>query len=140
MLGSRAPRIVVFNKIDRLDEGRMVRLRAMYPDAVFVAAAREEGLDVLRDRVAQFFDRELRTVRLLFPYAHAAEMHRLRGLASDVHEEHTAEGIVFTARLPEAEAGRYDRYSIPDTETDTVRSTDPQNAEKGDEHGQTDDD
>ena len=52
----------------------------------------------------------LRPVRFLFPYAAAAEMHRLRGVASDVREEHTAEGILFEARLPAAEVGRYARY------------------------------
>jgi len=51
-------------------------------------------------------------VRLLFPYTAAADMHRLRGVASDVHEEHTPDGVIFTARLPVAEAGRYARYSL----------------------------
>lgn len=112
MIGSSAPRITVFNKIDRIDEGRLTRLRAIYPDAAFVAAARDVGLDELQERLAQFFDRALRSVRLLFPYADAGEMHRLRGVASDVREEHTADGIVFTARLPVAEAGRYARFRL----------------------------
>ena len=37
-------------------------------------------------------------------------MHRLRGVASDVHEEHTADGVIFEARLPVSEAGRYARF------------------------------
>ena len=110
MLGARAPRIMVFNKIDLVDAGSSARLRALYPEAVCLSAARGEGLDVLQERLAEFFDRALRPVRLLFPYAAAAEMHRLRGVASDVHEEHTPDGILFEARLPAAEAGRYARY------------------------------
>ena len=39
-------------------------------------------------------------------------MHRLRGIASDVREEHTPEGVIFEARLPVAEAGRYARYRL----------------------------
>ena len=101
---------MVFNKIDLIDAGSIARLRALYPEAVCLAAARGEGLDVLQERLAQFFDRALRPVRLLFPYAAAAEMHSLRGVASDVHEEHTPDGILFEARLPAAEAGRYARY------------------------------
>jgi GTP-binding protein HflX len=111
-LGATAPRMLVFNKIDLADEGKLARLRALYPEAEFIAAARGEGLDRLQERLAEFFDRALRPVRLLFPYADAAEMHRLRGVASDVHEEHTPEGVVFTARLPVAEAGRYARYAV----------------------------
>jgi len=118
MLGSRAPRILVFNKIDRTDEGRLTRLRALYPEAEFISAARGEGLGPLQERLALFFDRALRPVRLLFPYAAAAEMHRLRGVASDVREEHTPEGVVFEARLPVAEAGRYARYRLDVPEPD----------------------
>ena len=125
MLGSHEPRIVVFNKIDLVEDGKLARLRALHPEAEFVAAGRGEGLDRLQERLARFFDRALRPVRLLFPYAEAGEMHRLRGVASDVHEEHTPEGIVFEARLPVAEARRYARFRVdagppaPDEAPDT---------------------
>ena len=112
MIGSTAPRIVVFNKIDRLDEGKLTRLRALYPEAEFIAAGADLGLDELRARLGRFFDRALRPVRLLFPYTEAAEMHRLRGIASDVSEEHTPDGVIFEARLPAAEAGRYARFRL----------------------------
>ena len=111
-LGATAPRMMVFNKIDLADEGKLARLRALYPEAAFVAAARGDGLTDLQERLATFFDRALRPVRLLFPYSAAADMHRLRGVASDVREEHTEKGVVFTARLPVAEAGRYARFSL----------------------------
>src|SRR5450759_3285827 len=112
MLGAQAPRIVVFNKTDLADSGNLARLRALYPEAEFIAAARGDELGRLQERLAVFFDRALRPVRLLFPYAAAADMHRLRGVASDVHEEHTPDGVIFVARLPSAEAGRYARYSL----------------------------
>jgi len=111
-IGSTAPRIVVFNKTDRAGEGELRRLRALHPEAEFVAAARGEGLDLLQERLAGFFDHALRPVRLLFPYNDAGSMHRLRGIASDIHEEHTAKGIVFEAHLPVAEAERYERYRL----------------------------
>lgn len=124
MIGSTAPRIVVFNKIDRLDEARLQRLRALYPDAEFVAAGKDYGLEVLQERLARFFDRALRPVRLLFPYNEAGEMHRLRGIASDVREEHTPEGVVFEARLPVAEAGRYARFRVqPEAPADDVAAS-----------------
>ena len=111
-LGATAPRLLVFNKTDLADEGKLARLRALYPEAEFIAAARGDGLERLQERLAAFFDRALRPVRLLFPYKEAAAMHRLRGVASDVHEEHTPAGVLLTARLPVAEAGRYARYAV----------------------------
>jgi GTP-binding protein HflX len=124
MLGAQAPRIVVFNKTDLADPGKLARLRALYPEAEFIAAARGEGLGRLQERLADFFDRALRPVRLLFPYAAAADMHRLRGIASDVAEEHTPDGVIFTARLPVAEAGRYARYSLDSTVIDLDEDAD----------------
>jgi GTPase len=124
-LGATAPRILVFNKVDLADEGKLARLRALYPEAEFVAAARGEGLDRLQMRLAAFFDQALRPVRLLFPYAAAAEMHRLRGVASDVHEEHTPEGIIFSARLPVAEAGRFGRFSLEPPSGDGNETPEP---------------
>ena len=112
MIGSTAPRIVVFNKIDRLEEAKLQRLRALYPEAEFIAAGEGLGLDALQNRLGRFFDRALRPVKLLFPYGAAGEMHRLRGVASDVREEHTPEGVVFEARLPSAEAGRYAHFRV----------------------------
>jgi len=127
MIGAHAPRIVVFNKIDLVDEGKIARLRALHPEAEFVAASRGEGLGRLQERLAQFFDRALRPVRLLFPYTEAREMHRLRGVASDVREEHTADGILFEARLPVAEAGRYARFCV------NADAADVQSRDTGDE-------
>jgi GTP-binding protein HflX len=112
MIGSTAPRIVVFNKIDRADQVKLQRLKALYPEAEFIAAGQNLGLDALRDRLGRYFDRSLQRVRLLFPYTEAREMHGLRGVASDVHEEHTQDGVIVEARLPAAEAGRYARFRV----------------------------
>jgi GTP-binding protein HflX len=95
-----------------VDEGRLLRLRALYPEAEFVAAAQGDGLEGLQERLAAFFDRALRPVQLLFPHSAAGEMHRLRGIASDIREEHTEEGVLFSGRLPVAEAGRYARFAV----------------------------
>ena len=132
MIGSHAPRIVVFNKIDLVtDAGRRARLEALYPQAEFISATTGEGLDALQERLADFFDRALCPVRLLFPYTDGAERNRLRGVASDLREEHTAEGVIVEARLPAAEAARYARYGAaaplggPDTPEELAKPAEP---------------
>jgi len=135
MIGSTAPRIVVFNKIDRVDEARLRRLRALYPEAEFIAASQGAGLDALRGRLGRFFDSALRPVRLLFPYTEAGEMHRLRGVASDVREEHTPDGVIFEARLPTAEAGRYAHFRIEPELSEELDHDDGGPPESGDHPG-----
>lgn len=46
------PRIIVFNKADLLTENRLLRISAAYPDAVFVSALKKEGLEQLKEKIA----------------------------------------------------------------------------------------
>jgi GTPase len=110
------PRMLALNKIDVVDDADRRRLRALYPDAALISARSGEGLDDLRDALTGFFDRALKPVRLLIPYAEGGIIARLRGVGSDIREEQTDEGIVVEARLPLAEAGRYRHYALPDDE------------------------
>jgi small GTP-binding protein len=45
------PAVVAFNKTDLLPEGGLAFLRKRYPDALFVSAARSEGLDSLKEAI-----------------------------------------------------------------------------------------
>jgi GTP-binding protein HflX len=112
-IGSGAvPRLTVLNKIDLVNGPGRERLEALYPQAVRISAKTGEGLAALQDCVAGFFARSLRPVTLLVPYADAGVLNRLRGVGSDMVEENTADGILLSAYLPEAEAQRYAVYSV----------------------------
>jgi GTP-binding protein HflX len=57
------PILVVFNKIDKLDEEALERLKSKYPEGVFISALKKIGLDSLLKRIEEsiFYD----TLRLL---------------------------------------------------------------------------
>ncbi len=59
----------------------------------------------------------------------AGEMHRLRGIASDVHEEHTPDGVIFEAQLPAAEAGRSARFRLDPADESPPVEGDPEDPE-----------
>jgi GTP-binding protein HflX len=111
-------RLLVFNKIDRLEATARGRLAALYPEAVQISARSGEGLPELLDRIADHFSRLLHPVRLLVPYAEAGVVSRLRGVASDITERSGDDGILVEARLPRAEAGRYAAYRVDGGEHD----------------------
>ncbi len=119
MIGSdQVPRLTALNKADLLDETASARLRATQPDAVLISARGGQGLPELRDRLAAIFARTLKPVHLLIPYADGGVVGRLRGLAADIRQQNTADGIEVTALVPLAEATRYARYAMPRPATD----------------------
>jgi len=54
---TEAPRITVFNKIDCLEDERVDFLKSRYPSGVFVSAEKRQGLETLRFRMAEQYDR-----------------------------------------------------------------------------------
>jgi len=105
------PRLLVCNKIDRLDAEQRRELHLRYGDAVLVSAATGEGLDELGARIEQEFRRTLRTVRLLLPYAEGGRLAELHRIAGDLEREDTAEGVRVQALVPARVAERYARFS-----------------------------
>ncbi|HET7530529.1 MAG TPA: GTPase HflX [Mycobacteriales bacterium] len=97
--------IVVVNKIDVADPVLVERLRRAEPHVALVSARTGEGLDGLRERIAELLPRPDVDVAVLLPYD--------RGdLVAKVHEHgdvlvlsHTADGTRIDARVPAALAG-----------------------------------
>ena len=104
-------RIVVLNKADAIGAERRRELAFRHADAVLVSALTGEGLDALGERIAAEFERTLRDVELLVPFADGGTLSELHDFAGDLEREDTAEGVRVTARLPAVVAERFDRYA-----------------------------
>jgi GTP-binding protein HflX len=107
-----SPRVLVLNKADAIDDERRAELAFRHPDAVLVSAITGEGLDDLRERVADEFERTLTDVALLVPYSEGGTLSDLHDIAGELSRTDTAEGVLVTARLPTVLAERYDRYAV----------------------------
>jgi GTPase len=113
---------LVLNKIDLVDPLGRRRLANRYPDALQVAAATGEGLDPLRDRIAERFASRYEDVRLLLPYAEGGKLAELYALGAPIQErEDGKEGVLVRARLPRSEIRRFAPYLVADTGSTSVR-------------------
>jgi GTPase len=104
---------LVLNKIDRVDPLRRKRLANRFPGALQLSAATGEGLDELRERIAERFGERFEPVRLLVPYEDGKTLAALYALGAPIEERaDRPEGVAVTARLPRAEIARFARYLV----------------------------
>jgi GTP-binding protein HflX len=107
------PLELVLNKIDEVDPLRRRRLANRFPGALQISARDGEGLDALRERVAERFGERLRAVRLLVPYDQGKVLAELYELGAPIEERlDTSDGVVVVAQLPQREVTRFAPYLV----------------------------
>jgi GTPase len=105
------PQLLVLNKIDLVDPLGRRRLANRYPDAVAVSARTGEGLEQLKQRVAEFFADRFVDMRLLMPHDRGAALSELYETGAPIiAREDAADGVLVTARLPQRLVSRFERY------------------------------
>ena len=104
---------LVLNKIDLLDPLARRRMTHAFPRALQISASTGEGLDALRDRIAELFSDRFEDVRLLVPYEDGGALAGLYALGAPITERHdTPEGVRIRARLPRPEVARFARFLV----------------------------
>jgi GTP-binding protein HflX len=106
------PRLVVFNKVDLLDQEARDDLLLHHPEAVLVSGETGEGLDELGRRIEQELRHTLRSVELLVPYKDGGSLAELHELAGLLTREDTAEGVLVRALVPARLAERFARFAV----------------------------
>ena len=107
-----APRLLVMNKVDLLDDEQCRELRLRHPDAVQVSAETGEGLDELRSGIAASILEGLTEVELLVPFDAGERLSELHEIAGDLEREDREDGVLVRARLPAALADRFADLSL----------------------------
>ncbi len=107
-----APRLLILNKVDALDEDGREDLHYRHPDGMAVSALTGEGLEALGERIETEFARALRDVELLLPYRDGARLAELHEVAGDLTREDTPDGVLVKVRLPATVAARFEQYAV----------------------------
>jgi GTP-binding protein HflX len=115
------PTELVVNKIDAVDTLRRRRLANRFPDALHVSALTGEGVDALRERIAERFADRFEPVRLLLPYDEGGKLAELYALGAPIDErEDHAEGVLVRARLPRRELRRFAPYLVAEARSESA--------------------
>jgi GTP-binding protein HflX len=87
---SGSPRLLVLNKIDRVDAAARERLAREWPDALLLSMRDPADVALLRERILGFFERGMVEAEILVPYARqrvVGEAHAACRVLSEAHEE-----------------------------------------------------
>jgi GTP-binding protein HflX len=95
------PTLMVFNKIDRLENGELVgRFLEQYPNSVAVSAATGEGLPALSAELGSQLRPSREFVELNVPHSEQAVIARLHAVGQVVERDYDGESARFKARIP----------------------------------------
>jgi GTPase len=119
------PRLLVYNKLDLLDDEQRRELLVGETDVVGVSAVTGQGLDELRDRIAAGFEETLRNVELLVPYSEGGRLSELHALAGDLEREDRAEGVLVRARVPAPLVHRFAEFAVNGATSDGAHFPEP---------------
>ena len=95
------PTLMVFNKIDRLENGEVVgRFLEQYPNSVAVSAATGEGFPALSAELGSRLRPSREFVELNVPHTEPAVIARLYAVGQVVERDYNGDGARFKARIP----------------------------------------
>jgi GTPase len=93
------PEQLVFNKADAADADMLIRLRRLFPEALFVSAVTGDGLDKLQAVVDERLPRPDVTVTVLVPYARGDLVARMHESGEVLSVDHLPTGTLVNARV-----------------------------------------
>jgi len=112
------PTLMVFNKIDRLENREAFRqILERYPHAVAVSAQAGEGLAEFLAELGTLLRPLREFVELRVPHGEAAIIARLHGVAQVVERNYDGEVACFKARVPPHYLGEFERYILNQANT-----------------------
>ena len=85
-----APRLLVLNKIDKLEEEARAVLARAYPEALLLSAKSATDVAALRERIVEIFEREMVEDELLVPYTQqrmVSEIHSTCRVLTEAYDQ-----------------------------------------------------
>lgn len=115
------PTILVFNKLDRVDDPFLQRiLRQAYPGSISVSAFRSEDMAKLRDHVYQFFSKNFERVRLAIPASDREGISLVYRNCMILEADYERQDLaVFDVRVPRASLSKISPYLMDCSENDS---------------------
>jgi GTP-binding protein HflX len=110
--GDTVPELLVVNKADAADEDALLRLKRLWPSAVFVSARTGAGLADLRDAIESRLPWPAIEIHACVPYERGELVARAHRSGEVLDTEHTPDGTRLHARVDQALAAELAPFVI----------------------------
>ena len=104
--------LLVVNKVDAADEETLLRLKRLWPGAIFVSARTGVGLDDLRIAIESRLPRPSVEMRALVPYKRGDLVAAVHDRGEVLSAEHRDDGTELWVRVPEFLASQLRAFEI----------------------------
>jgi GTP-binding protein HflX len=108
----KVPEMLVVNKTDTADEETQLRLKRLWPDAVFVSARTGSGVDSLRAAVEDRLPRPAVELAVLVPYDRGDLVARAHERGEVLASQHTEQGTELRVRVDQSLAAELAPYAV----------------------------
>ncbi|MBI3317911.1 MAG: GTPase HflX [Candidatus Omnitrophica bacterium] len=105
-------RLLVMNKIDRLDSFRLAALQRQFPEALFISALTGGGVPTLLDRLDSVFSHHMLFARVLLPPAAHRWVKPIYGQGHVISRRPAGEELELECRLPERLYGQLQKAGL----------------------------
>ena len=109
---TEVPRLVVFNKLDAVDDGERERLATRYPDAMAISAVTGEGVAPLLEEIAERLERRTVEVDAVIPYSEGTLIARLHDEGRVIETSHSDDGVHLKVKARLADLGPLEPYVL----------------------------
>lgn len=106
------PRILVFNKVDLLDQGARNRLSNLKPEALLVSARKGLGIDALREQVESLLPQPEVHISAKLPYTSGALIAKVRQFGRVTGLDYLPDGISLSADVDDGLAAAILKESL----------------------------
>jgi GTP-binding protein HflX len=106
------PELLVINKTDQADSGTLLRLKRLWPEAVFVSARSGAGIEELRTALEGRLPSPVVEVNACVPYSRGDLVARVHQYGEVLTTEHTGDGTAVHARVDETLAAELQPYAV----------------------------
>lgn len=120
---SHLPVVVVFNKLDRIDDPFLARiLKQAYPGSISVSAYNREDMLKLRNHVFQFFSQNFLRIKLAVPSSDREGISLIYRTCMILDADYERQDLtVFDVRVPKASYARVAPYLLDEQNSDDMK-------------------